>query len=453
VRRQRRRRSLATRIAVLSACVAVGTALLAGLLSVGLILRSDGGRQQLANLADAAQAREQNRPVLGAAAVQRLLRAVDVQNATVDRSGAVTGDDLAVAAVREADVQRLRAGRPVSANRTVGGDRVYVEARPTGTGGIVLVERRSDADALANTAVRRIVLALLVAAGIAALLGMLVAARLARPLRRTAVAAHALAAGRRDVTVPPEGPTEVADVAEAINTLSAELAASEGRQRDFLLSVSHDLRTPLTAISAYAESLADGVVPPSRAAETGTVMLAEAKRLDRLVADLLDLARLDASDFRLDVTTVDLTALVEAAGTVWADRCRAAGVPFRTEAPGVPLWTATDPGRIRQAVDGLLENALRVTPAGAPIVLATRAEPGVVLVEVRDGGPGLTEADLPVAFERGELYRRYRGVRQVGTGLGLAIVRSLVTRLGGTVEAGRAAEGGARFTIALRALT
>jgi two-component system, OmpR family, sensor kinase len=111
----------------------------------------------------------------------------------------------------------------------------------------------------------------------------------------------------------------------------------------------------------------------------------------------------------------------------------------------------TDPSRLRQVLDGLFDNALRVTPPGAPVVLAVRAEPalGALVAEVRDGGPGLTDDDLAVAFTQGVLHQRYRGVRQVGTGLGLAIVHSLVTRLGGRVEAGHAAEGGARFTVLL----
>jgi two-component system, OmpR family, sensor kinase len=83
-------------------------------------------------------------------------------------------------------------------------------------------------------------------------------------------------------------------------------------------------------------------------------------------------------------------------------------------------------------------------------VLATRVESGHAVLEVRDGGPGLSDADLPVAFQQGVLYERYRGVRQVGTGLGLAIVHGLVQRLGGVIEAGHAPEGGARFTVRLR---
>jgi two-component system sensor histidine kinase BaeS len=275
-------------------------------------------------------------------------------------------------------------------------------------------------------------------------------------LRRTAEAAHALAAGHRDVAVLPEGPSEVAEVGTAVNTLAAALSHSEARQREFLLSVSHDLRTPLTAITGYAESLADGVVPADQAAQVGAIVLTEAQRLNRLVADLLDLARLGAQEFRIDLAEVDLAGLASAAGQVWAGRCAAAGVRFVLELPGYPLPVLTDASRLRQVLDGLLENALRVTPSGAPIVLAVRAErlpdgPPVAVAEVRDGGPGLAEQDLAVAFQRSVLYDRYRGVRQVGTGLGLAIVAGLVGRLGGTVEAGHAPEGGARFTVRLPA--
>jgi two-component system sensor histidine kinase BaeS len=97
-------------------------------------------------------------------------------------------------------------------------------------------------------------------------------------------------------------------------------------------------------------------------------------------------------------------------------------------------------------LDALLDNAQRVAPE-ADVVLATRAEQAGAVVEVRDGGPGLTDADLAVVFERGALYERYRGVRNVGSGVGLALAAGLVRRLGGRIEAGHAPEGGARFTV------
>jgi signal transduction histidine kinase len=449
------RSTLAQRISLLATAIAVITALFAGSIAIGLIRQanSDNARKTLAQLADAAKATAQ--VGLSAAASQararRTLSALKVQSVTIDRDGTISaGSPLARSSVTATDITTLLKGTKLSTRRTVNGQRVLLEGRPTPAGAIVLVQRRADATAVGDQAIRRVLLALVVGVAIAIALGLVVAHRIARPLRRTAQAAHALARGHRDVVVVPEGPAEVAEVGTAVNTLAAALSHSEARQREFLLSVSHDLRTPLTAISGYAESLADGVVPPDQAARVGAIMLTEAHRLNRLVADLLDLARLRAQEFRIDITDVDLAGLAQSAAKVWSDRCSAAGVSFRLESPSHPLWCRTDPSRVRQILDGLLENALRVTPSAAPIVLSVRIESQhVVIAEVRDGGPGLSDADLAVAFDRSALYERYRGVRQVGTGLGLAIVDGLAKRLGGTVEAGHSIEGGARFTVRL----
>ena len=131
----------------------------------------------------------------------------------------------------------------------------------------------------------------------------------------------------------PEGPQEVAEVAEALNALSSGLSQSEAREREFLLSVSHDLRTPLTTISGYAESLADGMIAPDRTQEVGAVLLAESQRLSRLVADLLDLARLGAQEFRIDLIDLDVLAFARTTAEVWAARCAAVGVRFQLECP------------------------------------------------------------------------------------------------------------------------
>ncbi|MDQ2750482.1 MAG: HAMP domain-containing sensor histidine kinase [Pseudonocardiales bacterium] len=449
----RPRGTLAQRISLLAVAVAVITALVAGALSFTLVRNSGArsARQTLAALADAAKFTGESAlsAQAGQTRARRMLNALHVQFASIQPAGGVSGSRLATSTLRAGDIPKVLGGSSISDSRTVGGRVVLIEARPTPNGGIVLVQPRSDALASGDAAVRRTLLALLIAAGIAVVLGLAVAWRLGRPLRRTAQAARELASGRRDVVVAPQGPAEVAEVGAALNTLAAALAHSESRQRDFLLSVSHDLRTPLTAITGFAESLAEGVVAPDQAAQVGAVMLDESRRLGRLVTDLLDLARLDAQDFRIEFAAVNLTEVAQAAAAVWAARCGAAGVGFALESPPHPFVVTTDGDRVRQVLDGLLDNALRVTPANRPIVLALRAEAGAAVVEVRDGGPGLSEADLAVAFERSVLHERYRGVRQVGTGLGLAIVGRLVARLGGNAEAGHAPEGGARFTIRL----
>jgi len=456
----RTRGTLAQRIALLAIAVAVMTGLVAGILALGLIRTANehSARQALSRLADAAKATSEvgANELAGQVRARQTLRALHVEFASITSDGKVSGNSpLARNALSRQEISAVLAGTPLSKRRSVAGQVALVEARGTRGGAIVLVQRRADALAIGDQAIRRMLWALLIAVAIAVLLGLIVATRLARPLRETAQAARQLASGGRDVVVQTDGPREVAEVAAAVNGLSAALSHSEARQRDFLLSVSHDLRTPLTAIAGFAESLADGVVDPNQTAQVGAVMLTEAQRLNRLVADLLDLARLDAQEFRIDLAPVDLVQVARAAAQVWHPRCAAAGVRFVLEVPDAAAMAYTDANRVRQVLDGLFENALRVTPAGAPIVLSVYPAVGPqqpsVVTEVRDGGPGLTEADLAVAFDRAALYERYRGVRQVGTGLGLTIVHGLVTRLGGGVEAGHAPEGGARFTVRLPA--
>jgi two-component system OmpR family sensor kinase len=347
-------------------------------------------------------------------------------------------------------VSRVASGRQVT-HRTavVGGRLCIVEGRPLpNRGGVVLTQPARSGTA--RLVLGNLWLPLLAGMGAGLVAGVLLARRLARPIRNAATAAARLRAGDRGVRVPVEPPAEAEDLARALNDLAGALATSEGRQREFLLSVSHELRTPLTTIRGYAEALADGVVGADGAQRAGQTVLAQAQHLDRLVSDLLVLARLEAADFPLEPGPVELTDLVRVAAEAWRDRCAAVGAVLRTELPDGTVPAHTDPGRLRQVVDGLMENALRVVPPGSPVVLAVRPAgrgPAYAVVEVRDGGPGFTDEDLAVAFERGALYQRYRGVRKVGSGLGLALASRLIRRLGGHIEAGHAAEGGARFTL------
>ncbi len=445
------------RISLLAVSIALLTSLAGGVISVNLLQRASEqtARATLAAIADEAQATAgaATSAAAGQARARRALQTIGVQigvvRAPASGTPVVVGDPLAVRALTTAQVRALVAGSSLSLRLPRDEGALLVEARPTAAGGLVLAQRRGDAVALAGQALRQLGWSLLVTGLVAVTLGLLVAWRLSLPLKRTAAAAGALAQGARDVAVPETGPREVAEVARSVNRLATALSRSEARQREFLLSVSHDLRTPLTAITGYAESLADGVVPPDRLREVGTVIGDEATRLERMVADLLDLARLDGAQLSLNPVTVNLVDLVRRTAQTWEHRCAAVGVPFRAEVGAQVLLVHADAQRLRQALDGLLENALRVTPRDAPVVVSLRPEGGRAVLEVRDGGPGLTDDDLPVAFERSVLYERYRGVRQVGTGLGLALVHRLVERMDGNIEAGHAPEGGARFTIRL----
>ncbi|WP_410821502.1 sensor histidine kinase [Micromonospora sp. 050-3] len=451
-RRARFGSTLTARAVLVTCAVALVSVLVTAIVAVPLAIRGAERSEQEALAAQARLAAEVLRTRLDrgrSADEERLIQQLREQgiDAYLIRRGAVDRAGLPPRVV-----QRIEQGRNVSARRSVNGERALVEGRALpGGNGVVL--SRPLADGLWVRVLLSLWLPLLAGLTAGVVAGLLLARRLARPIRVAATAAARLRAGDRAVRVPVEPPDEVADLAEALNGLAAALATSEGRQREFLLSVSHELRTPLTAIRGYAEALADGVLGADDTVDTGRTMLAEAQHLDRLIGDLLALARLEAADFPLEPVPVDLTQLALDAEPTWFGRCAAVGVQFRVETPGRPVPAYTDPGRIRQVLDGLLENALRVVPPGSPVVLAVRpggADPahGGVL-EVRDGGPGFTDDDLAVAFERGALHERYRGVRKVGSGLGLALAAGLVRRLGGEIAAGHAPEGGAAFAVRL----
>jgi len=356
-----------------------------------------------------------------------------------------------IAPMISADRQSLVRHHAVSAIRTdAAGGTVLYEYRSLDAGyGLFLSQPASVADEPTRLLLLRMGYGAFLALICATVAVVYFTRRATAPVRDAVVAAERMAEGARDVRLVEGGVAEMADLSRSMNDLSDALAHSEDRQRQFLLSVSHELRTPLTAIAGYAEAMADGFITDEEIALTGSVMRDESERLQRLVSDLLDLSRAGAVELRLDAQPVDLCDVMASAGHVWRDRCDREGLEFRLELPSEPVSVTTDAVRVRQIVDNLCENALRVTPSGRPLVLDLKSVPGGAEIQVRDGGPGLSDDDLTVAFQPSALHDRYFGIRPVGTGVGLALVGTLAERLGGRAMAGRAQEGGACFTVLL----
>jgi two-component system OmpR family sensor kinase len=448
------RTSLALRITLLVVSVAVTMAIIAGVVGAAMIRNTavDVTRTYLsnqANVLDQQLAGEDPGYRIGLAKLAQVFKQQGIAVVTENRSGRLDGADAqAVRQANGAGVATMVDGAVISRTVSVNGHTVLLEARSVNGRAFALVASANLGAGTQKALQRRVLLALVIGL-LAAVIGGLVIARLVtRPLRRTADTARAMGAGSRQMRAPVAGPSEVADVAIAVNELADALQHSESRQREFLTSVSHELRTPLAAISGQAEALSDGIVPEAEVPQVGRTIRAESARLERLVFDLLDLARLGADSFRLELAPCDLTALIREMASVWQVRCDQRSVPLLVPLPPGPVVVVTDARRVRQVLDGLAENALRLLAPGAPLVLALSVGASARL-EVRDGGPGLTAQDYPVAFEQGVLHDRYRGRRPGGAGLGLALVHSLVTRLGGTVTAGPAPEGGAGFLVEL----
>jgi two-component system, OmpR family, sensor kinase len=285
-----------------------------------------------------------------------------------------------------------------------------------------------------------LLLAALAGVALAGVLSFVVARSIARPIRRVAGATRALAADESHDPLPTGGTTELGQLAEAFNQMTEQLAASRQAERDFLLSVSHELKTPLTAIRGYSEGLVDGAFEPEEAAR---VIALEASRLERLVRDLLDLARMNRSEFSVQHAPVDLAEIAREAVRRQKSVARGFGVALTAE--GEETWVDADADRTLQVASNLVENALRETPTGGAVTV--RVDPGLLVVS--DTGPGINAEDLPHAFERFYLYDKADKDRPLGSGLGLAIVKQLVTAMGGDVSV-RSSPAGTTFEVRLR---
>ena len=334
----------------------------------------------------------------------------------------LTNDGALPASARQA----LARGKSADGTVTLNGVGFFFAAQRVDGKPFVLLRPRSSATARLTPFIYSLLIAALVSGALAALAAFLLARRIARPVHRVAEAARSLARGTRPKPVPVEGAAELATLALAFNDLDEQLVRAREAEKSFLLSISHELKTPLTAIRGYAEALQDGALEPEDVAATVVV---EAARLERLVGDLLDLARMNRTDFSIHPGEIELTEVAEDAVRRYEQQADIFGLSLVVVADG-PSPAVADADRLLQVVSNLVENALRLTPRGGEVRVLT--SPGVLRVE--DTGPGLELEDRERAFERFYLHERYGRERPVGTGLGLAIVKELTEAMGGTVE-------------------
>ncbi len=435
------------RLLVVTLLVSVVAVLVTAIASVGFVRSVDttAARNALQSQAERLARAE---PDVRDGLVRSLSTVAGELVALVPASGAPAGS--AADYVPRRVIVQLRAGNPVSTVVRVAGQNYLVEGHPSADGGgVVVAQDAATVRSLALAVVGRIGLALLVGVGVAAAAAILAARRLSRPLTALSGRARRLAGGERGIGGSPSGVAEIDQVDAALTTLDDALTRSEARQREFLLSISHEIRTPLTALRGYAEAMADGSVRPDELTTIGATLTTETARLTRFTDDLLALARLDADDFSLAVVDgVSIPHLVESVAEAWKARANAAEIELVVEIGGTVPEVSTDPHRVRQIIDGLVENAVRVSPGDTRITITASAVSDAVAIAVADEGPGITDADAAEAFDRARLRDRYRDTRPVGSGLGLSIAARLTERLGGRITA-RPGNPGAVFCVEL----
>jgi signal transduction histidine kinase len=281
---------------------------------------------------------------------------------------------------------------------------------------------------------------------IAGALGWYLSRRITKPVLALSDATDEVAVGRYGVAVPEvPGRGEISHLASRFQEMALRLQEAEALERNFLMTVSHELRTPLTAIRGHVEALLEGVVEDEEArAYSLEVISLEAERLERLVGDVLDLAKLDTHRFALRREEVDMERLVDRAYSGFGEEARRRGIDYRRSITAKPVLE-TDGDRVLQVISNLLSNAFRWTPDGGRVGLALKQVDGTIRVAVDDSGPGIPQD------EQERIFRPFWSRDGQGTGLGLAIASELAAALGGEIKLQTEAGKGSRFELVLPA--
>jgi signal transduction histidine kinase len=298
------------------------------------------------------------------------------------------------------------------------------------------------------TLLGRLALALAVGVALGAVLFWWLSRRLTEPVLALTRATQDVAAGRYDVAIPDtHGSDEISLLSERFRRMVEKLAEAEQLKRSFLLSVSHELRTPLTAIRGHVEALREGIVSEPEQVRTSLEIIAsETDRLERLVGDVLDLAKLQAHRFTVRNEEVDLGRVLDHAFGAFTEEARRREIDYRLAADGAAPVIVSDGDRVLQVISNLLSNAFRWTPDGGRIELQLASGNGAVRVDVVDTGPGVPPE------KRARIFEAFVSEDLNGTGLGLPIARELALALGGRIELESEIGNGSRFRLVLPAL-
>jgi len=314
---------------------------------------------------------------------------------------------------------------------------------------LILAVARTRATAIWSSLLRPFFIAGLVALVISLIIAIIFARSVYRPIQHVTEAARRIAEGHYDQEVPLQGPTEVRGLAASFNQMAQQVKKSQQQLRHFVADVSHQLKTPLTSIQGFAQAMLDGTAADDEARlKAARIIDDESQRMRRQVDELLELARMQAGQVKINREPVDVKELLEHCQEIFAVQAEEKGVSLKMNLES-PLTTSGDFDRLEQVFNNLLDNAIKNSPLKSDVMIdARRVHADLVEVRISDSGPGIPPEQLPYVFER---FYQAGGMR-TGVGLGLAIAREIVLAHGGTIEASSSPGEGAEFIVRLPAV-
>jgi len=292
----------------------------------------------------------------------------------------------------------------------------------------------------------------LISGGIGVLLAMILAfilsSRLTKPLKIMKTAAKRIASGEFTERIGLEGKDEIADLSRSFDNMVAALQNLESMRRDFIGNVSHELRTPITTIKGFIDGILDGVIPQERHAYYLTIVKDEVSRMQGLVNNLLDLARMQAGEAALNITVFDINELVRRCVISLQQMFIEKNLDFQAEFETERTFVSADRDAIQRVMINLMHNAIKFTESGGRVTVRTMRKDGVTVM-VEDTGKGIPADELPYVFERFYKTDKSRGMDKSGVGLGLAIVKNIILAHGQSIKVESQEGRGTCFTFTL----
>lgn len=290
------------------------------------------------------------------------------------------------------------------------------------------------ADAVLDSIIKTVVLSSLWIMLAALIAVYFISDRVISPIKSMRNAAKSFAAGNFDVRVPVVGHDEVAELASAFNNMANSLAHLEEMRNTFLENVSHDLRTPMTTISGFIDSILDGAIPPSQEKYYLNIISNEVKRLSRLVTTLLDITRMQAGERKFTKTAFDICEMARQILISMESRINDKKLIVEFNCDHENMYVSADRDAIHQIFYNLCDNAVKFSREGGKLRVTIRSYARKTHVYVYNEGQGIAEADLPFIFERFYKSDKSRGLDKTGVGLGLYIVKSIIDAHGETID-------------------
>lgn len=268
--------------------------------------------------------------------------------------------------------------------------------------------------------------AFLISLIISLVLGYILSKRITSPLKQMTDAARKISSGDWNTRIHLDGNDEIAVLADSFNQMVDNLENLEKMRRDFIANVSHELRTPMTSINGFIEGILDGTIPEDKQGEYLNIVKEEVKRLQRLVSDLLDIARMESGETRVNITTFDVCEVIRLSVIQLQQFIEDKNINFRASFEQESMLVNADRDAIQRVLINLIHNAIKFTPEDGSISVTVRNTKGKAEITVSDTGQGIPAEDIPFIFDRFHKADKSRGKDRTGVGLGLYIVKNIL---------------------------